>query len=190
MLLTLAPAMVQIEAFSPQAQHVGIISSRVGYPPLRRSQLNARGDGFDDDEEDGDFVYAGRRSGRRDREEGGYYDDQQNAKSSSKRYQDNVEFFDLDDDEDDIFDDDFDIDRDDIYDNTYNGIIPNPLLDAMDPDGVYERLGPELFKDWTFFRDLALFAAFLAFFTKDTHLYGRFDEVVEGLERLPADFIS
>ena len=101
--------------------------------------------------------------------------------------QDDVEFFDLDDD--DAFEDEFDA-RSDAFEETYNGIIPNPLLDAMDPDGVYERLGPELFKDWTFYRDCALFAAFLAFFTRDTHHYGYFDSVVEGLERLPADFIS
>ena len=61
---------------------------------------------------------------------------------------------------------------------------------TIDPDGVYERLGPELFKDWTFFRDMALFAAFLAFFTSDTHHYGTFDSVIEGMERLPADFIK
>ena len=115
--------------------------------------------------------------------------------------------------------DEFDSKLDEI--DTYNGIIPNPLLDAMgelylyiscelfylicvyvaiylifdinsitiDPDGVYERLGPELFKDWTFFRDMALFAVFLAFFTRDTHHYGTFDSVIEGLEKLPADFI-
>ena len=59
----------------------------------------------------------------------------------------------------------------------------------MDPDGVYERLGPELFNDWTFFRDMALFALFLTFFTGDTHLYGTFDSVIERLEDLPPDFI-
>ena len=93
-------------------------------------------------------------------------------------------------DNDDMFEDDFDRkSNDDPYEETYNGIIPNPLLDAMDPDGVYERLGPELFKDWTFWRDMILFAAFLAFFTRDTHHYGTFDSVVEGMERLPANFI-
>jgi len=118
--------------------------------------------------------------------------------SPSSRYQDDVEFFDLDDDDDDDDDDLFgDEDyardkrgRDNSEDITFNGIIPNPLLDAMDPDGVYERLGPELFKDWTFFRDMALFAIFLTLFTGDTHLYGTFDSVIERLEDLPADFIK
>lgn len=79
----------------------------------------------------------------------------------------------------------------DAYETTYNGIISNPLLDAMDPDGVYERLGPELFKDWTFFRDMALFAVFMALFTREIHYYGTFGYVVEGLEleRLPSNFI-
>ncbi|KAL7542845.1 hypothetical protein ACHAXR_012943 [Thalassiosira sp. AJA248-18] len=191
-LLALAPSMLDVDAFSPQTQQHHVLP--IGVSPYHLP-LHARGEGFDldDDDDDGDrdFVYAGRRSGRRGREEGEYYNDQQASSSaSSKRNQDNVEFFDLDDDEDDIFEDEYDGNRGgDIYEETYNGIIPNPLLDAMDPDGVYERLGPELFKDWTFFRDMALFAVFLAFFTRDTHHYGTFDSVVEGLERLPADFI-
>lgn len=166
---------------------------------LRRQQLSAptrtvhqaRGfeDVFDEDkdeEDDRKLLYA-RRSGRRGREEGSYYDENTSS-SGSKRYQDNVEFFDLDDD--DMFEDDVDRkSNDDLYEETYNGIIPNPLLDAMDPDGVYERLGPELFKDFTFWRDLILFTAFLAFFTRDTHHYGTFDSVVEGMERLPSTFI-
>lgn len=187
MLLAVAP-ILGVESFSLQTHHVlPSICSRVSptHQPPQQSRLHARGEGFDLDDEDDDerdFVYAGRRSGGREMN-----DDRQSAPgSSSRRYQDDVEFFDLDDD--DLFDDDFDK-KSDEFGETYNGIIPNPLLDAMDPDGVYERLGPELFRDWTFFRDMALFAVFLALFTRDTHHYGTFDSVVEGLERLPADFI-
>ena len=171
--------------------HVVTICSRVSqcnYHP-QQSQLHARGDGFaidDDEDDDRDFAYAGRRSGRRGREEGGYSDDRQPT-GSSGRYQDNVEFFDLDDD--DLFDDDYD-EKNDAYEETYNGIIPNPLLDAMDPDGVYERLGPEMFSDWTFYRDVALFAIVLALFNSGSNHYGTFDSVVEGLNQLPADFIK
>ncbi|KAL7509350.1 hypothetical protein ACHAWX_000756 [Stephanocyclus meneghinianus] len=139
-------------------------------PPL---PMNLRSGGIDDDfDADDDESYIGNRQ----------------TYASNKRYQDNVEFFDLDDEDD----------YEDVYErggdysdalSNYNGIIPNPLLDAMDPDGVYERLGPELFKDWTFWRDMVLFAAFLALFTRDTHHYGTFDSVVEGLERLPSNFI-
>ena len=88
-----------------------------------------------DEDDKEDFVYAGRSRGRRDREEGGgYYDidspsSSYSSSSSSSRYQDNVEFFDLDDDDDELFDDDFDDDK--LDEMTYNGIIPNPLLDAM-----------------------------------------------------------
>ncbi|KAL3816530.1 hypothetical protein ACHAXA_011829 [Cyclostephanos tholiformis] len=168
----------------------------------------------EDDDVDREFVYAARRSGRRGREEGGRrpggsdYDvggKSSSARSSSpsSRYQEDVEFFDLDDDDDDDDEDDDLFENDDFVrknrrgrdgiieeEITYNGIIPNPLLDAMDPDGVYERLGPELFKDWTFFRDMALFALFLTLFTGDTHLYGTFDSVIERLEDLPSDFIK
>ena len=181
LLLVTASSMLGVDSFT---QHTPICS-RAGLTHQSRLPLHARGEGFDLDDEDDDerdFAYA--RRGRRGREEGGYYDDQSSA--ASNKFQDNVEFFDLDDD-DDEFENEV---AGDIYDDeTFNGIIPNPLLDAMDPDGVYERLGPELFKDWTFFRDMALFAAFLAFFTRDTHHYGTFDSVIEGLERLPADFI-
>ncbi|KAL7438368.1 hypothetical protein ACHAXM_006208 [Skeletonema potamos] len=200
MLLVLS-VLFTVSAFAP---HTSCTSSlrllqQQKLAPTPRTLQKARGfaddfddsnvGGDDDDDDDRELVYA-RRSRRRGREEGAY-NDVDTSSSGSRKYQDNVEFFDLDDDDDDdMFEDDFDRkSNDDPYAETYNGIIPNPLLDAMDPDGVYERLGPELFKDWTFWRDMILFAAFLAFFTRDTHHYGTFDSVVEGMERLPANFI-
>ena len=198
-LMLLVLSVVSVSAFAPQTSCTSshrLLQQHKSVPTLRTLQ-KARGfsdDDNDDDDDDDDnaeddreLVYA-RRSGRRGREEGAYSDE--DSTSGSRKYQDNVEFFDLDDD-DGMFEDDFDRkSRDDLYAETYNGIIPNPLLDAMDPDGVYERLGPELFKDWTFWRDMILFAAFLTFFTRDTHHYGTFDSVVEGMERLPANFIK
>ena len=84
-------------------------------------------DNDDDDEDDRELVYARRSGGRRGREEGAYYDEETSS-SGSKRYQDNVEFFDLDDD-DDMFEDDFGRKKNgDLYEETYNGIIPNPLV--------------------------------------------------------------
>ena len=204
LLLLLTVSVSLVGSFTP---HTSCTSNRILYFQQQQQQQRrsaatrtlqlARGfaDDFNDDEDDDDveddreLVYA-RRSGRRGREEGAYYDEDTSSSSGSRRYQDNVEFFDLDDDDDDMFEEDFDRKKNsDLYEETYNGIIPNPLLDAMDPDGVYERLGPELFKDWTFWRDMILFTAFLAFFTRDTHHYGTFDSVVEGMERLPATFI-
>jgi hypothetical protein len=193
LLLLVLSVLFTVSAFAPYTSctsSLRLLQQHKSVPTPRTLQ-QARGfaDDFDDDddeEDDRELVYA-RRSGRRGREEGAY-NDEDTSSFGSRKYQDNVEFFDLDDD--DMFEDDFDRkSNDDIYAETYNGIIPNPLLDAMDPDGVYERLGPELFKDWTFWRDMILFAAFLAFFTRDTHHYGTFDSVVEGMERLPANFI-
>jgi hypothetical protein len=197
LLLLLTVSVSLVGGFTPQTS---CTSNRIYFQQQQQSTATrtlqlARGfaDDFDDEddddaEDDRELVYA-RRSGRRGREEGAYYDEDSSS-SGSRRYQDNVEFFDLDDDDDDMFEEDFDRKKNsDLYEETYNGIIPNPLLDAMDPDGVYERLGPELFKDWTFWRDMILFTAFLAFFTRDTHHYGTFDSVVEGMERLPATFI-
>jgi hypothetical protein len=197
-LMLLVLSVVSVSAFAPHTTSSHRLLQQHKSVPTLRTLQKARGFSDDDDDNDDDddddnaeddreLVYA-RRSGRRGREEGAYSDE--DSTSGSRKYQDNVEFFDLDDD-DGMFEDDFDRkSRDDLYAETYNGIIPNPLLDAMDPDGVYERLGPELFKDWTFWRDMILFAAFLTFFTRDTHHYGTFDSVVEGMERLPANFIK
>jgi hypothetical protein len=189
----------------------GVVSREHTQHPPHQSRrplagMNESGDVDDGEDDDRDVVYAARRSGRQGREVGGWRGDGENKSSSSRsspsgryRDQDDVEFFDLDDDDDDEDDDDLfddgdyarnDRGRDNGGEITFNGIIPNPLLDAMDPDGVYERLGPELFKDWTFFRDMALFALFMTLFTGDTHLYGTFDSVIERLEDLPADFIK
>ena len=210
-LLALAPlTFLHVDAFSPHGRTLQPIRLPSGVshehklPPYQSQRPLARrnesGNVDDEEDVDRDVVYAARRSGRRGREEGGRGDYENKSASSrsspSSGYQDDVEFFDLDDDDDDddLFDDEDyarnNRGRENSEDIIFNGIIPNPLLDAMDPDGVYERLGPELFKDWTFFRDMALFALFLTLFTGDTHLYGTFDSVIERLEDLPADFIK
>jgi len=43
-----------------------------------------------------------------------------------------------------------------------NVILPNPLLDSMDPDGTADRF-PELFSDGNFWRDMVLLILFLDF---------------------------
>jgi len=48
------------------------------------------------------------------------------------------------------------------YDLLENVIIPNPLLDSIDPDGAADRF-PELASDPRFWIDMALFIAFLNF---------------------------
>jgi hypothetical protein len=67
-----------------------------------------------------------------------------------------------DNDDDDDENEDFDIDETRQYDLLENIIIPNPLLDSMDPDGTVERL-PELLSDPKFWFDMVLFVLFLDF---------------------------
>jgi hypothetical protein len=43
-----------------------------------------------------------------------------------------------------------------------NVLLPNPLLDSMDPDGTADRF-PELFSDGNFWRDMVLLILFLDF---------------------------
>jgi hypothetical protein len=72
--------------------------------------------------------------------------------------------------DDDIYDDDDDEEYDDYDDefikNEYellgNELIPNPLLDSIDPDGAAERF-PELAQDPKFWFEMLLFVAFLDF---------------------------
>lgn len=68
--------------------------------------------------------------------------------------------FEDDDDENDV--DEYDIDETKRYDLLENIIIPNPLLDSIDPDGTVERL-PELLSDPRFWFDMVIFILFLDF---------------------------
>mmetsp|Transcript_23995 Transcript_23995/g.35686 ORF Transcript_23995/g.35686 Transcript_23995/m.35686 type:complete len:156 (+) Transcript_23995:642-1109(+) len=62
-----------------------------------------------------------------------------------------------DEDDDDYYydDDDDDDDEYDEYDEAYNDVIPNALLDQIDPDGAIERM-PQLLSDPQFYRDVAI----------------------------------
>jgi hypothetical protein len=73
------------------------------------------------------------------------------------------------DDEDYLYDDDDDdwMDENNMGTISYDllledVIIPNPLLDSMDPDGAADRF-PELIRDPKFWLDMVLFLAFLDF---------------------------
>ena len=132
---------------------------------------------YEDDGEDEDFAYARLRRRRwRDRE-GGYSvsesGDERDATQSTRRsnasgrsrgrgerYEgdeyDEVDFDDEFDDDEDEFDDDED-DYEDEYEDVeeYNGVIPNVLLDQIDPDGAVERI-PQLMSDPSFYRDVGI----------------------------------
>jgi len=157
--------------------------------PVQLVALSARiRDDDDDDEDDEDFEYARvRRGGRGRRREPERYDDtvfeddyDENGSSSSSspyaRYQQDSAVD--DDDEEDDDDDDWDFiddleeqwEEDGYSDETMperhdllgNVLIPNPLLDSMDPDGAADRF-PELARDPRFWFDMFLFFAFLDF---------------------------
>ena len=128
-----------------------------------------------DDDKDDDFEFArvGKRrgSGRFADDDDDYYDDRErdsvgSARTGSKdagtrrKYDDDYDEIDFDNDEEeyDEFDsddeDEFDDDDDD-DDDDYDEIIPNALLDQIDPDGAIDRL-PELFADSKFWKDSAI----------------------------------
>eukprot|EP00545_Synedropsis_sp_CCMP1620_P012420 CAMPEP_0119011108 /NCGR_PEP_ID=MMETSP1176-20130426/5462_1 /TAXON_ID=265551 /ORGANISM="Synedropsis recta cf, Strain CCMP1620" /LENGTH=169 /DNA_ID=CAMNT_0006963883 /DNA_START=13 /DNA_END=522 /DNA_ORIENTATION=- len=69
----------------------------------------------------------------------------------------------MEDDEQYIMDDLEDV-VNDYYDdaNEFDGLIPNPLLDNIDPEGSSERMG-ELFSDQKFWFDIGLLLLFLNF---------------------------
>ena len=115
------------------------------------ARVRRRGGRWGREEKDGDREYDGSDADRQRRQREVY---------------DNEDWIDydrlddlLDDDEDD--DDDY-INDEEEYDLLSNVIIPNPLLDSMDPDGAAERF-PELASDPRFWFDMVLFVAFLNF---------------------------
>ena len=81
-----------------------------------------------------------------------YYDEDDDDKEY--RYEDD---YDEDYEEDDEYEDAND---DDEYSFFGNGVIPNPLLDSIDPDGAADRF-PELARDPRFWFDMLLFVFFL-----------------------------
>ena len=128
-------------------------------------------DGNDDNEDDREREYARvrrRRGGRAyyddDDVDDGYGrsyedDDQQRSASNVGDYYDDEE----DDDEDYYYDDDDDEEEvDDEYSMFGSAVIPNPLLDSIDPDGAAERF-PELARDPKFWIDMLVFIAVLDF---------------------------
>lgn len=94
-------------------------------------------------EADNDYYRRDRTDNDNEPSQGRYYDDD---------YEDDE--YDVDFDEDD--------DDDDKYDLFANEIIPNPLLDSIDPDGAADRF-PELARDPRFWFDMVLFISFLNF---------------------------
>lgn len=128
----------------------------------------------DDDDREREFAKVRRRKGRGGRyadDDDGYDDDDADRfRSGDDSVMDAADaleeegFFDDLDDEDkyDDFDDEYNGETDESYDVFSNTVIPNPILDSIDPDGSAERF-PELAADPKFWFDMFLFIAFLNF---------------------------
>ena len=89
-----------------------------------------------------------------------YYEEEEEEADEEEDYNDD------DDDDEDYYDDDNDIDDYDLKEtqNDYDGdiLIPNPILDQVDPEGAGERFG-EIARDPIFWRDLILVVAIFNF---------------------------
>lgn len=131
-----------------------------------------------DDEDDREYEYArvGRRRGRgAERDEEGRSAGAVSSSSSSRREQrrsrrgsygdgvDEYDGYDAEFDEEDYdyeedYEEDYDSDDEDEDEDFEEGIlIPNPILDSVDPEGASERIG-ELFEDPKFWKDMAVVA--------------------------------
>lgn len=118
---------------------------------------------LDEDEDDFEYARVGRRRQRDKYDDDKMYDDYSSSSRTrgTREYVDDDELYD-EVDFDEVFDEDDD-DDDDFYDDEYNDIIPNALLDQIDPDGAIERM-PELLSDPQFYRDVAIvFVLFLIY---------------------------
>ncbi|VEU35368.1 unnamed protein product [Pseudo-nitzschia multistriata] len=137
-----------------------------------RSRLGASASGFDgeDDDDDRERVPARvrRRRGRAydDDEE---YDDDRYEPGGRRGGDDSIGYaadrleedgiFDEMDDDDEYYEDD-DLENDESYDTFSNTVIPNQLLDSIDPDGSAERFS-EIATDPKFWFDMVLFITVL-----------------------------
>ena len=118
--------------------------------------------------EEREYARVRRRRRRAEREDDEFLGDDTDDDRRSRRRrpndvydnQDGVDYDRLDDLLGDD-DDDYIYDEEE-YDLLSNVLIPNPLLDSMDPDGAAERF-PELASDPRFWFDMVLFVAFLNF---------------------------
>lgn len=142
------------EAFSSPsltASNPSLVSSQ--RPFSCQSRLCAE---IDDDEREREFARVRRRRSRYE-EDDGY--ESESIMDAADMLEDEGFFDDLDDE--DYDDEDYD-DEDESRDVFSNTVIPNPLLDSIDPDGSAERF-PELASDPRFWFDMFLFIAFLNF---------------------------
>jgi hypothetical protein len=152
-------------------------------------------DDDDDDDEDDDLILVRRRRNRSrwgGAGAGAGAGDTYNRQDEEDRFAkddrdvyvdfDDVEDYEDDDEFDDEDDDDDTMDSEDDEDFGFfgKGVIPNPLLDSMDPDGAADRF-PELAADPRFWFDMLLLVTVLDFLS----FVGPREALWEGIEKLP-----
>jgi hypothetical protein len=144
-------------------------------PPIVPVPEDDSDDDDDNDDENGEreLVRAGRRNRRTATREVQGPNSSSNDKEHDLDTWENPAGRRVDQDDEDYLYDDDNEDDDDWMDENDMGtisydllledvIIPNPLLDSMDPDGAADRF-PELIRDPKFWLDMVLFLAFLDF---------------------------
>ena len=140
--------------------------------------MNVRNDNDDNDDDNDETererVRVPRRGGGRQQQKQRQYEEDRSFEESyetkERSYYNDVEADDYyyDEEEDDYYANDDDDDMEDYDDketqNDYDGdiLIPNPILDQVDPEGAGERFG-DIVRDPIFWRDLILVVAVFNF---------------------------
>ena len=126
------------------------------------TRLYAGRSSFDDDDDDDrerEYARVRRRRSRYEDDDDRYEYESESVMDAADMLEDEGFFDDLDDEDYDEDDEDYEDDSRDVFSDT---LIPNPILDSIDPDGAAERF-PELAADPRFWFDMFLFIAFLNF---------------------------
>lgn len=126
--------------------------------------LYARDDDYyDDDARERVRVPRGGRRRRFNDDEDEEFEERRERRYYDEDDDDDDEYYDDDEEYDDEFDVDFEFNRVEVDEEYASDIlIPNPILDNIDPDGAGERFG-EIARDPTFWRDLILVIAIFNF---------------------------
>lgn len=159
--ILLVALIYSVESFSSPLQS----STRLSVQQLSSctTRLYAGRSSFDDDDDDEDrereFARVRRRRSRYEDDDDRYEYESESVMNAADMLEDEGFFDDLDDEDYDEDDEDYEDDSRDVFSDS---LIPNPILDSIDPDGAAERF-PELAADPRFWFDMFLFIAFLNF---------------------------
>ena len=124
-------------------------------------------DRYYDDENDDDDEFYKVPVRRRGRSRGDRFDAESETSSYQQRthFDSSDKYYEQDDDDEEFYEEDDELDyllENEEYDLFSDVVIPNPLLDSIDPDGAADRF-PELARDPRFWFDIVLFVAALNF---------------------------